>query len=247
MSMVDPNTGELVHIPQNIIEVAREPQEVLEEARKAAAALQDVIKTKAKPVMMNGEQYLEFEDWQTVGKFYGVTAKVVDTEYVEYGNAKGFIARAVAIRVIDGMEISGAEAMCMNDEANWKAKPLFQLRSMAQTRACAKSLRNILAWVVVLAGYKTTPAEEMTGNEGNSNQSKPAANNNQASDPQRKAIYAITKSMELTPEDVKIIMQKRYSVDSSTALTKEQANDLITYLKGKQESGDPLDEFIEIT
>jgi len=40
--------------------------------------------------------------------------------------------------------------------------PWFQLASMAQTRAGAKALRNRLAWVVVLAGYKPTPAEEMT-------------------------------------------------------------------------------------
>jgi hypothetical protein len=32
---------------------------------------------------------------------------------------------------------------------------------MAQTRACAKVLRTCLAWVVVLAGYEPTPAEEM--------------------------------------------------------------------------------------
>jgi hypothetical protein len=42
------------------------------------------------------------------------------------------------------------------------ATPLFQLRSMAQTRACAKALSNLFKWVVVLAGYKPTPAEEMT-------------------------------------------------------------------------------------
>ena len=34
---------------------------------------------------------------------------------------------------------------------------------MAQTRACAKALSNLFKWVVVLAGYKPTPAEEMTG------------------------------------------------------------------------------------
>jgi hypothetical protein len=44
-------------------------------------------------------------------------------------------------------------------------KPLFQLRSMAQTRAEAKALKQVFSWVVVLAGYKATPAEEMTGNE----------------------------------------------------------------------------------
>ena len=140
--------------------VNRPPELVLDEAKKAAKALDDVLKNKKKPVIMNGEQYLEFEDWQTVGRFYGITAKVVSTNFIEYGEVKGFEAKAVALR-IDGMEISGAEAMCLNDEQNWKIKPLFQLRSMAQTRACAKALRNVLAWVVVLAGYRPTPAEEI--------------------------------------------------------------------------------------
>lgn len=146
--------------PRTDLQIAREPEIVLSEARKAAHALNDVIKNKKKPVIFNGEQYLEFEDWQTVGRFYGVTAKIVSTEFVDFGAAQGFLARAVALRP-DGMEISAAEAMCLNDEPNWSKKPLFQLRSMAQTRACGKSLRNVLAWVVVLAGYKATPAEEI--------------------------------------------------------------------------------------
>ena len=41
--------------------------------------------------------------------------------------------------------------------------PLFQLESMSQTRAMAKALRSCYAWVVVLAGYASTPAEEMDG------------------------------------------------------------------------------------
>lgn len=47
--------------------------------------------------------------------------------------------------------------------AGMVAVPLFQLRSMAQTRACAKALRLAYGWVVVLAGYKATPAEELDG------------------------------------------------------------------------------------
>src|SRR5262249_527648 len=42
-----------------------------------------------------------------------------------------------------------------------EAVPMFQLASMAQTRANAKVLRNVLSWVAVLAGYKPTPAEEI--------------------------------------------------------------------------------------
>lgn len=181
------------------IAIYRPPEIVLAEAQKAAKSLAQVVSGKKKPVIMNGEQYLEFEDWQTVGRFYGVTAKVVSTTFIDYGSVQGFEARAVALRA-DGMEISAAEAMCLNDEDKWSVRakyawengqrkkvgeekvPLFQLRSMAQTRACAKALRNVLAWVVVLAGYKATPAEEMTGNEGGQTASKAPI-----TEPQKKA------------------------------------------------------------
>lgn len=156
------------------LSVNRDPSVVLQEAQRAATALKDVISKKHKPVVFNGEQYLEFEDWQTVGRFYGVCAKVIETRLIEIGSVIGFEARAVAIKASTGEEISAADAMCLNDEKNWASKPLFQLRSMAQTRACGKALRNVLAWVVVLAGYRPTPAEEMESSE-NSTSNPPAA------------------------------------------------------------------------
>ena len=191
-----PAGSELAVLQGQVVDIAvyRAPEVVLDEARKAAVALQDVISKKKDPVMMNGQQYLEYEDWQTVGRFYHVTAKVERTEYVQYGAVRGFSASAVALRS-DGMEISRAEADCLSDEPKWSKKakyewrdkadgsgrerihvgeedvPLFQLKSMAQTRACAKALRNVLAWVVVLAGYRATPAEEL---EREQQEAKPA-------------------------------------------------------------------------
>jgi hypothetical protein len=180
------------------------PAKVLAAAQQAAKELQKVLADKKTPVMFNGEQYLEFEDWQTVGKFYGCTTKVESTGYVEYGGVTGFEATAVVLDRNQNV-VGRAESMCMSDEDNWgdvpyykwedvldesgkkiwiegkngrkgyyksekiqvgtKPKPLFQLRSMAQTRAQAKALRSVFSWVVVLAGYKTTPAEELTGQE----------------------------------------------------------------------------------
>jgi len=197
------------------IAIYRPPEIVLAEAQKAAKSLAQVVSGKKKPVIMNGEQYLEFEDWQTVGRFYGVTAKVVSTTFIDYGSVQGFEARAVALRA-DGMEISAAEAMCLNDEDKWSVRakyawengqrkkvgeekvPLFQLRSMAQTRACAKALRNVLAWVVVLAGYKAIPAEEMTGNEGGQTASKAPI-----TEPQKKSGNG-EKKAEPTPTGEKV-------------------------------------------
>lgn len=141
----------------------RAPELVLVEAAKAAQALREVIERKPSKVVINGKTFLQFEDWQTLGRFYGVTAAARTTTYVEQGRVRGYECHAEAIRA-DGQVISAAQAMCMDDESKWSDKPLFQLRSMAQTRAQAKALRNVLAWVVVMAGYAPTPAEEMDGN-----------------------------------------------------------------------------------
>jgi hypothetical protein len=163
--------AELMLVEPPALSVQGRPDQVLAEAASAAKALKGVIDGKPHPVRLGGKTYLEFEDWQTVARFYGLTAKVLHTQAVTIQEAdasgtlkvyaRGYEADAVAIVVSTGQEISRAESMCLTDEPKWAGKPLFQLRSMAQTRACAKVLRNVLAWVVVLAGYGATPAEEL--------------------------------------------------------------------------------------
>jgi len=148
---------------QPIARMENAPEVVLAEAQKAATALKKVIQGKPKPVVIRGETYLEFEDWQTVGRFYGYTAGVESApEYVELGGARGFKATSIAIDS-RGVVRSRATAFCMDDEERWGKAPTYQLASMAQTRANAKALRNVLSWVTVLAGYVATPAEEMDG------------------------------------------------------------------------------------
>jgi hypothetical protein len=168
-------------------DLVRDPTEVLANAQVAAKALVTVISQKKHPVIMNGEQYLEFEDWQTAGQFYGYSVQTEDAVPVEVNGVQGAKAKAKLISLKTGEIVGGAEAYCMRDEDKWNTRPKYeyqgegenrkkvkvgdepvpwyQLASMAQTRAGAKAFRNRLAWVVVLAGYKTTPAEEMTGNE----------------------------------------------------------------------------------
>jgi len=217
---VDHQTGELIPYEAMAMTVSRPPEVVLEEARHAAKILSDVIANKKKPVMFNGEQYLEFEDWQTVGRFYGVSAKITRTTYVEFGEVKGFEAIA---EVIDhnGRVVSSAEAMCLNDETNWSKKPLFQLRSMAQTRACAKAFRNALAWVVVLAGYKATPAEEMADVRSQVQQPVKSAPRAQASDgkisdKQRKRLYAIYTGAGVSNDEMQAYLAEQYGLTASS-------------------------------
>jgi len=154
----------------NNVGLAIEPKEAIKQASLAAKALQDVIEQRPEKVVINGKTYLTLEDWQLIGHFYGMAARVTSTNYVEfpdpeYGSVRGYEAKAEVIRLKDGLVIGSGESMCMNDEKKWSNKPMHALRSMAQTRACAKSLRNMLAFVPVLAGYGATPAEELTSIE----------------------------------------------------------------------------------
>ena len=152
--------------PLEALGVYREPDIVLQEAHKAADALMDVIRSKTrKPVKFGDELYLEYEDWLTLARFYSMTPVLVKTEPVELfgGKVTGFKATVEVLLIPTNQIIGRAEALCLDDERNWSNKPTFQRMSMAQTRAGSKALASVLRWVVVLAGYKGTPAEEMNG------------------------------------------------------------------------------------
>lgn len=191
-----------------------QPAEVVEQATVAAQTLKKVIENKAKKVLINGEQYLEFEDWQTLGRFYGYTVAATETtEIWRESKLIGFSAKAVVYQ--NGQVVSNAESSCMRDEPNWKTRPEFMLKSMAQTRACAKALRNVLAWVAVLAGYKPTPAEEMDG-----------LSTEPASEKQVNFIANLLDQKGYSEEDVK----KKYGVPLKE-LTKNQASQIIENLQ----------------
>jgi hypothetical protein len=142
--------------------VHQTPNAVINEAQGMATALYHVVEKQHLYMDIGGKKYLQLEAWQLLGKFCNVHGLVEEVQPVEYFGAKGFEARAV-VRDNKGVVIAAAEAVCMSDEENWKGKPLFQLKSMAQTRSLSKAYRSSLSFIVSIAGYAATPAEEMQG------------------------------------------------------------------------------------
>lgn len=139
------------------------PEQDTKFAHAAALKLMDIVEQNGWAISLGGKsKHLTYEAWQTVGKYFGYTVKTFDAQPVEIGGITGFKAYAKVINEKTGIEVGGAEAYCMKDEYNWKAKPTFQLASMAQTRAGSKALRQILGYVAALAHYNPTPYEEMT-------------------------------------------------------------------------------------
>lgn len=67
----------------------------------------------------------------------------------------------VEIRTPDGTVVGRAEAMCSRAEETWSKRDDFAVRSMAETRAESRAFRRAIGWIVHMAGYSPTPAEEM--------------------------------------------------------------------------------------
>src|SRR3990167_3037439 len=116
---------------------------------------------------------------------------------------------------------------------------------MAQTRACAKTLRNILGWVVVLAGYRPTPAEEMTGNEQSfllKPSGKPAVmspqeikqngSTNLITEPQAKRLYAIVKGAGYPEKDFGEWLFFNYNIESTRQIDKKNYEAICTHAQG---------------
>lgn len=147
-----------------------DPAQVLERATETANALKSVLDKQGLTTRIQGKEHVNVEGWQTLGAMLGVTPVCVWTRPVD----NGWEARVEA-RTLDGRVIGAAEAQCLKSEPRWGGRvDDFARRSMAQTRATSKALASVLRFVVTLAGFNGTPAEEM-GQEQQQPASKPAA------------------------------------------------------------------------
>jgi hypothetical protein len=142
-----------------------DPEAEVEWASRCARALVRAIESNEKLVVdISGKRYVKVEGWQTLGAMTKVdhVEVVWCREYTPPDGEKptGWEAR-VEVRDRDGNVRGTGEAMCVRSETRWARADEFAIRSMAQTRAMGKAYRMALSYVVSLAGYEATPAEEM--------------------------------------------------------------------------------------
>ena len=133
-----------------------DPAAVVERATRVATVLADVIKQRRLSAHIGDRDHIMLEGWTLLGSMLGVFGEVEWTRPI----ADGWEARAVA-RTMSGVTVGSAEAMCTRAERTWKQRDEYAIRSMAQTRALSKALRLPLGFIVELAGFAATPAEEM--------------------------------------------------------------------------------------
>jgi hypothetical protein len=136
------------------------PRNVIERATEIADELANLIRKKNLSMRIQGREYVRVEGWSVLGAMLGVIARERSTTRLEDGSYEAVVD---LVRAIDGVIIGGASALCGTDEATWGKRPEFARRSMAITRATGKAFRIGFSWVMSMAGYEPTPAEEMDG------------------------------------------------------------------------------------
>lgn len=123
-----------------------------------ADILKDIIRKQKMFSTIQGKDYVKVEGWITLGTLIGILPReksVIETEDGSY------IAEVELVNFASGTIVGGASALCSIEEARWGKADKYARRSMAVTRATGKAYRISFAWVMSMAGYEGTPAEEM--------------------------------------------------------------------------------------
>lgn len=162
--------AEIVPVEVNAIELgtlkASSPAEVIEKATEMATPLAKLIQDRKLFTDIRGKRHVRCEGWTTLAAMLGVTPHEVSVTEQQEGV---FVATVELRRMSDGAAIGRASAECgAADEPMWAGRPRYARRSMALTRATAKTCRLTFSWIMVLAGYDATPAEEMSTDEPSS-------------------------------------------------------------------------------
>jgi hypothetical protein len=140
-----------------------DPEIALERMARIAQLLVGVVRDRKLVKRIGGSEYLLAPAWTVLAGMTGLAPHVAWTRRLEDGT--GWMARVEARRITDGTVISAAEQVCTRSESKWARADEHALLGMAQTRAQNRALRGPLMEIVELAGYQSTPAEEMPADE----------------------------------------------------------------------------------
>ena len=108
-------------------------------------------------VKIANNNYVLVEGWLFAGGMLGLFPRIVKVEKID----KKWMAQAEIIDRKTDKVVSVGYALCSPEETKKKSFDEYAILSMAQTRAIGKAYRNIIGWVIKMAGYESTPAEEI--------------------------------------------------------------------------------------
>lgn len=157
----------LVPVEQHVerLDETATPEAMVGLAARMATALSDIVERKKLYASIQGKKYPTVEAWMTVGRMDNVAAREIPggIHRIEGG---GWEAEVELIRLSDEMRVGYGSALCGTEgDRPWDSRPVHVQRSMAVTRATSRAFRQRYSWVMAIAGYEPTPADEMPHDE----------------------------------------------------------------------------------
>ena len=135
------------------------PREIVAQATEEANVLAGVIEKQKLFSMIQGKRFVKVEGWVTLATLRGCLPREVEVQELPEGR---YVAIVELVRMSDGAVLTRASAECGGaGDTIWMSRPSNARRSMAITRATGKAARVAFSWVMALAGFEVTPAEEM--------------------------------------------------------------------------------------
>lgn len=132
------------------------------EVMRFSNQLKEIIVKNKLFTNVKGKNYVNVEGWQIAGAFTGIEPIVEKIENLSEGDTIRYRAEvALYDTKREGAKCGMGMAICTNKEAGKKQFEEYAIASMAQTRAIGKAFRLKLGWLMKLAGYEPTPAEEI--------------------------------------------------------------------------------------
>jgi hypothetical protein len=185
------------------------------EVAKMAIILKDFVVKQNLYTPIMGKNYVNVEGWQFAGGLMGLFPKVVKVENIAPNK---WLAQVDIINQKTDKIVSTGYAICSKEENKKKSFDEYAILSMAQTRAIGKAYRNLVGWVMKLAGYEGTPSEEMKNEVAQPIEAKQTEKIEQ-----KEVAMILQKCKEKNIVPSKIVYQVLSKKVALTELTKDEA------------------------
>jgi hypothetical protein len=176
---------------------------------------------------IQGKNYVQVEGWQFAGGLLGLIPRVVRLEDISREGEKRWLAE---VEIVDRNDrvVSKGFAICSQKEMNRLRSDEYVLASMAQTRAIGKAYRNVIGWVMKLANYEPTPAEEIVNLGGKSVIEKEQELKEKQENMYEKILIVLGKE-----NDIKRLEELKTKIETAKGLTEEQKGQLLDFVNSK--------------
>lgn len=186
---------------------------------------------------ISNKNYVHVEGWQFAGASMGIFPIIKSLDNQSSENEIKYRAEVELVRLSDSTVVGYGIAICSNKEKKKRDFDEYAIASMAQTRATGKAFRMTIGWVMKLAGYEATPAEEADELEKSKLTNRSASDvDGRASVKQKELAFKIIQKKGIVGTDnIKQVFLRITGLESMLDMTYDEAADAIDKLNAMTE------------